>query len=109
MHVYVTALRVDAIRHKPRVPAAVPVYAPADGRAALWQYEEEITYLRAQIEAAGGKVQPRDPAASSVPAKLAEPPGGGISALANGLLAASSGTSLLDLYAGGAVALCAFC
>ena len=63
----------------------------------LAQYEDEIKYLRMQVEAAGGQVQPRMESSSSA-VKL-EPSGGG--ALTADILAQRGNASLLDLYASG--------
>lgn len=60
------------------------------------QYEEEIKYLRMQIEAAGGQVQPRKESGSVL--KIEAGAGG---ALAADFLGQRGNPSLLDLYAGG--------
>lgn len=44
-----------------------------------WQYEEEIKYLKVQIEAAGGQLPARMDS-SSIPIKTEAPSGGGLSA-----------------------------
>jgi hypothetical protein len=63
----------------------------------LAQYEEEIKYLRMQVEAAGGQVQPRIESSSSV---IKLEPGSSQGALTADILA-QRGNSLLDLYASG--------
>ena len=63
----------------------------------LAQYEEEIKYLRMQVEAAGGQVQPRMESSSSV---IKLEPGSSQGALTADILA-QRGNSLLDLYASG--------
>jgi hypothetical protein len=60
-----------------------------------WQYEEEIKYLKVQIEAAGGQLPARKES-STVPVKTEAPSGGGLSA---DVLAGARGNALLDLYA----------
>ena len=63
----------------------------------LAQYEEEIKYLRMQVEAAGGQVQPRMESSSSV---IKLEPGSSQGGLTADILA-QRGNSLLDLYASG--------